>query len=100
MAPPNTETAVSVETVTDEPRSVEGTVRELAVSDAPIPLAKARFVAETVEPARVDTVSIFPNIVLPASVENVKLLAAKLVARRVDAVAPEVAKESLFILEA
>ena len=48
----------------------------------------------------VEAVIALPTNVLPESVEKEKLVADKLVTRRVDAVASLVVKELLFILDA
>jgi hypothetical protein len=54
MVPLITEPDVRLETVRDEPRRVEVTVRELVRRVDPTPLINMRFVVETVDAPRVD----------------------------------------------
>jgi hypothetical protein len=54
MTPPTTEPAATVETVRDEPRSVDVTMRELVRMVDPTPFINIKFVVETVDALRVD----------------------------------------------
>jgi hypothetical protein len=101
MTPLITVPAVTVETVRDEPRRVDGTVRELTMSVDPTPFINCTFVVETVEADKVDEiVTAFDTSVLPVSVKNDTFVADKFVARRVDAVASLTEKTLLFSVDA